>query len=58
MLSDPLGEALRGHQEESVVIDTPLQRGAVRAPGAGSHRHAATNALNAGLSSLDDFVIF
>ena len=33
-------------------------RDALRAPGAGGHRHAATNALDAGLSSLYDFVIF
>ena len=44
---------------ESAVIDTPLQRGALRASGGvGGHRHTATKALDAGLSSLDDFVIF
>ena len=44
---------------ESAVIDAPLQRGAMRASGGvGGHRHTATKALDAGLSSLDDFVIF
>ena len=28
MLADPLREALCEHQEESAVIDTPLQKGA------------------------------
>ena len=59
MLADPLREALCEHQEESAVIDTPQQRGAMRASGGvGGHRHTATKALDAGLSSLDDFVIF